>query len=179
MSSDDPHSDSKAREHKSKKKNGSETTSRVSGPSLSSKGKTKKKRTRSKLDANKLGSQDQNWDPDMEMLPAEQSLELGMLSSIDDWEDSKEKLEVTAIQLTSSKGGDNDNRDSTGLQRISRAEERRREIERKRAEKRELERRRKEEEERKVKLQVCMFVVYVVAVSYREINVYWVCECGS
>ena len=68
--------------------------------------------------------------------------------------ESKGNLEVTAIQLASSIGSGEEGQDGAVLQRMSRAEERRREVERKRAEKRELERRKREEEERRLKLQV-------------------------
>ena len=87
----------------------------------------------------------------------EGALEPGMENCMDE---SKEKLEVTAIQLASSIGGGEEDRDSAVLQKMSRAEERRREIERKRAEKRELERRKREEEERKLKLQVIYHVTF-------------------
>ena len=103
------------------------------------------------MERNKLDSQDQNQDYDMEMSTAEGALESGMENHVNE---SNGNLEVTAIQLASSIGGGEEGQDSAVLQRMSRAEERRREVERKRAEKRELERRKREEEERRLKLQV-------------------------
>jgi sensor histidine kinase YesM len=88
----------------------------------------------------------------MEISTVEGTLESGMENHIN----GNGNLEVTAIQLVASIGssGEEGSQDSAALQKMSRAEERRREVERKRAEKRELERRKREEEKRRLQLQV-------------------------
>lgn len=142
MSAEDPHdSGCNTSDHKSKKKSIAQQSSGTSKT-----GKSKRRRTKNKLDPNKQVSQHENRDLDMEMSITDQVPDAGMIRSADN---AKENLEVTAIQLALEDG-----RDSAHLQRMSRAEERKREIERKRAEKRELERLKREEEERRTKLQV-------------------------
>lgn len=112
--------------------------------------KSKRRRTRNKPDANKQNSQYGNEDSIMEISTTEQVPDAQVLTN--SFGEANENLEVTAVQLTSN--GEESSKDSASLQRTSRAEERRREIERKRAEKRELERLKREEEERKANLQV-------------------------
>ena len=146
MSAEDPHdSNCNTSDRKSKKKSIAQQSSGASKT-----GKSKRRRTKNKLDVNKQVSQHENRDLDMEISTTDQVPSAGMISSTNN---AKENLEVTAIQLALEDGEDN-----TPLQRMSRAEERKREIERKRAEKRELERLKREEEERKAKLQVRLWL---------------------
>ena len=153
-SKSDPHSGgSKASDHKTRRARNGANDDRTTA-------KSKRKRARSKLEKNKTDSQDQSQDYDgMEISIADGVLESGMENRING------NLEVTAIQLAGSIGGSGEESlDSAVLQRMSRAEERRREVERKRAEKRELERRKREEEERKLKLQV--YSNYTTCINY-------------
>lgn len=79
-----------------------------------------------------------------------------------------ERLEVTAIQMSGMEGVDvrnkgiGDGRSGASTERLSRAEQRRLEIERKRAEKRALELEKKREEEERMRLQVFMNLLSVV-----------------
>ena len=142
VSAEDLHDSScNTSDHKSKKKSVAQQSSGASKT-----GKSKRRRIKHKLDANKQVSQHENQDPDMEISITDQVPDAGMIHSADN---AEENLEVTTVQLALAEG-----RDSAQLQRTSRVEERKREIERKRAEKRELERLKREEEERRAKLQV-------------------------
>ena len=154
------HSDARASEHKTRKTKNSDSTATMSSTKTA---KSKRKRTRSKHKP-----ADSQEDHNMEMSTAEGALESGMENHINGNGD----LEVTAIQLAGSIGsGEAEGpQDSAALQRMSRAEERRREVERKRAEKRELERRKREEEKRRLKLQV----IYTILVHTQYRSLYFI-----
>lgn len=126
---------------KSKKKSsGDSTTTR----------KTKRKRT--KNEGNRSLAHHDNKDVEAMMEFSSESYDVDVSDRM------SERLEVTAVQLSGKSKVGVIHEGGTTVGRLSRAEQRRIEIERKRAEKRALELEKKHEEEERMRLQVCVCV---------------------